>query len=297
MRTSTLLPVLALSAIAIAGCDDDPSPGATSASAEPMVVVASVHPATALIRELVGDGAEVRTLLPPGAHADTYEPTPRMAGAMEGAALVVKVGAGLDEWIGTPAATRVLTLTEGLSLREGNPHVWLDPVLVRDRLLPRLAEALAAAAPDQVGAIRSRAAAFTDSLTALDDEIRGLLEGASTRLFVAAHPAWVYFAERYDLTQVGVLHPSPGEEIGTRELARLVREARQDGVRAVIAEPQLARAGVAALADELDVRVEVADPIGGDGLEGRGSYLSLMRSNAHAFARALGGARAPGGAP
>lgn len=289
MRTSTLLLVLAVFAVPIAGCGDRPAPGPAADTAARAVIVASVHPISALIRELAGDGVAVRTLLPPGAHADTYEPTPRMAGAMEGAALVVKVGAGLDDWVATPSAARVLTLADGLPVQDGNPHVWLDPVLVRDRILPALSEALVAADPGGADAIRVRAAAFSDSLTALDDEIRDLLDGTPTRLFVAAHPAWAYFAARYGLTQVGVLHPSPGEEIGTRELARLVREARQDGVRAVIAEPQLGRAGVAALAEELDVRVEVADPIGGEGIDGRDRYLPLMRWNARAFARALGG--------
>lgn len=291
MRTPMLLSLLAVSAFAVvgAGCGDDPDPTPTPGTAPRPVIVTSVHPVAALIEELAGDGVAVRTLLPPGAHADTYEPTPRMAGALEGAALVVKVGAGLDDWIGTPAGGRVLTLTDGLPVQDGNPHVWLDPVLVRDGIVPVLTVALAAVNPEEADAIRMRAAAFADSLTALDDEIRDLLDGTPTRLFVAAHPAWAYFAARYGLTQVGVLHPSPGEEIGTRELARLVREARQDGVRAVIAEPQLGRAGVGALADELDVRVEVADPIGGAGIQGRDRYLSLMRWNARAFARALGG--------
>lgn len=291
MRTPILLSLLAVSAFAVvgAGCGDDPDPTPTPGTAPRPVIVTSVHPVAALIEELAGDGVAVRTLLPPGAHADTYEPTPRMAGALEGAALVVKVGAGLDDWIGTPTGGRVLTLTDGLPVQDGNPHVWLDPVLVRDGIVPVLTGALAAVNPEEADAIRMRAAAFADSLTALDDEIRDLLDGTPTRLFVAAHPAWAYFAARYGLTQVGVLHPSPGEEIGTRELARLVREARQDGVRAVIAEPQLGRAGVGALADELDVRVEVADPIGGAGIQGRDRYLSLMRWNARAFARALGG--------
>jgi hypothetical protein len=39
---------------------------------------------------------------------------------------------------------------------------------------------------------------------------------------------------------------------------------------------------------ELGARVEVADPVGGAGLDGRDDYLSLMRFNARAFARALG---------
>lgn len=295
MRAPISIPVLLLF-LALPACADGHEPGARAGDG---AIVAAIHPVAELVRELIGDRAEVRVLLPPGAHADTYEPTPRMAQAVAGARLLVKVGGGLDDWVGAGAVgTPVLVLTEGIDLAggdghpgTGNPHVWLDPVLVRDELLPRLADALVAVDPEGAADIRRRAAAFADSLTALHDEIGRRLADVSSRRFVAAHPSWTYFARRYGLEPVGALHPSPGEEIGTRELARLVAEARSRDVRAVIAEPQLGRAGVAALADELGVRVEVADPIGGEGLEGRDRYTDLMRWNARAFARALG--RAP----
>ena len=285
--------VLAL-ASALPACAGDTEPDAGAGPA----IVASIHPVAALVRELDPD-ARIRTLLPPGAHADTWEPTPRAAEAVEGAALLVRVGAGLDDWVPVGNAGRTLVLADGLDLLDGggragsgNPHVWLDPVLVRDRILPRLADALVQATAtdddDRARDIRDRAAAFADSLTALDAEIGTLLARAPGRRFVAAHPAWSYFAARYGLEQVGVLHPSPGQEIATRELARLVGQARDRDVRAVIAEPQLARGGVEAVAGELDVRVEVADAIGGPGLDGRDRYLDLMRWNAAAFARALG---------
>ena len=292
MRAPALIPVLLL-VQALPACADREGPGARGASG---AIVASIHPVAELVRALAGDTAEVRVLLPPGAHADTYEPTPRLAQAVAGARLLVKVGGGLDDRVGGGAAgTPVVVLTEGMALADGdghpgtgNPHVWLDPILVRDEVLPRLADALVALDSGGAADIHGRAAAFADSLTALHHEIGRLLSDAPGRRFIAAHPSWTYFAARYGLEPVGALHPSPGEEIGTRELARLVAEARSRDVRAVIAEPQLGRAGVAALADELGVRVEVADPVGGPGLEGRDGYLDLMRWNARAFARALG---------
>lgn len=292
MRLSPLLPPLVA---ILAGCADTRT--ATGSDTRPVVAV-SLHPIASLVRAIGGDAVVVRTLLPPGAHPDTYETTPRMAESLTGADLVVRVGGGADAWLGEDRPG-TLVLTRGMRLLQqadhdpdhatGNPHVWLDPVLVRDSLLPRLADALTEVAPDSAHAIRERTRAFADSLTALDAEIRTLLRDVPSRGFIAAHPAWDYFAARYDLEQVGVVQRSPGAELGTRELARLVDAARTRGVVAVIAEPQLGRAGVEALADELDVRVEVADPVGGAGLAGREDYLSLMRYDARAFARALGG--------
>lgn len=286
MRTLFLVLLLPLAI----GCDPGPVE-----DVDPRPVVAATLPPIAGLVEAVADGAVlVRTLLPPGAHPDTYEATPQMARTLAEADLVVRVGGPADAWLGPVTGTRELVLTAGMTLEgqtgpgTGNPHVWLDPILVRDALLPAITDALKEVVSDSA-AIRTRAAAFADSLTALDAEIRAMLEGVDGRRFVAAHPAWVYFAERYDLEQVGAIHGSPGSDLGARGLARLVDETRAMGVRAVIAEPQLGRAGVDALADELDVAVEVADAVGGTGLEDRDGYLPLMRYNARAFARALGG--------
>ncbi len=287
-RPLGILPLLAV----LAACEGDaPSPPPRGAP----LVVATLPPVTSLVRSVGGEAVQTRTLLPPGAHADAFEATPLLAEALERARLVVRVGGAADAWLADAGDVHELVLTDGIRLRgrrgaaTGNPHVWLDPILVRDSMLPRIAAALASVAPDSAAGIRDRVAAFRDSLTTLDAEIRATLSEVPGRRFVAAHPAWTYFARRYGLDEVGVLHPSPGAELGARDLARLVEAAREGGVSAVIAEPQLGRAGVDALAAELDVAVEVADPVGGEGVPGRGDYLSLMRFNARAFARALGG--------
>ncbi len=322
-----LCPIPILLAIMV-GCD---ATRETPAEAGRLSVVASLHPIASLVQEVGGDLVAVRTLLPPGADAHSYDASPRMAEALSGADLVVRVGV-LDDWLGDRGRADHLVLTDRITLRGsrchdhdhgpdhgpdhdpdhdqghdrgveprrdpgaergelGNPHVWLDPILVRDTILPDIVEALAARAWDaeMEAEFRRRGAAFADSLTALDAELRDLLRDVPTRAFVAAHPAWVYFADRYGLEEIGALHPSPGREVGARELARLVDQVRVRGGAAVIAEPQLGRAGVDALARELGVRVEVADPVGGQGREGREDYLSLMRYNGRAFARALGG--------
>ncbi|MFW5951462.1 MAG: metal ABC transporter substrate-binding protein [Gemmatimonadota bacterium] len=283
--------------LAVACADGTPPP----ADGRPMVV-ATLHPVASVVRAVGGPVVRVRTLLPPGAHPHSYEATPREAEVLSAADLVVRVGGAADDWVRQPAGMDAVVFTEGMELVEeaehehghdhdhgtGNPHVWLDPILVRDVLLPRVTDALVRLVPDSAAGIRERGAAYADSLTSLDAEIRRQLADVPTRRFIAAHPAWPYFSERYSLEQVGVLHSSPGVELGSRGLARLVDRARAEGVRAVIAEPQLGRAGVDALADELGIRVEVADAIGGEEMEGRESYLSLMRFNARAFARAFG---------
>jgi zinc transport system substrate-binding protein len=297
--------VALLAALAFAGCaGEDEGRDADGADARP-IVVTSIFPVGSLARSLGGDALRVEVLLPPRASPSSFEPTARQMGRLSGAAAYLFIGGGMDAWaeqLAGPGAV-VVRLTEGMELREGhaheghaetgNPHVWLDPVRVRDEILPRIEAALVRAAPDSAAAIRARAAALSDSLTALDAEIRSALSGARSRAFVSTHSAWVYFAERYALEEIGAVYESPGREPSSRHLASLVEGARRAGVRAVFIEPQLGEAGARTVAAELGVGVHLLDPQGGDGQDGRDGYLSLMRFNTAQLARALGAG--PGG--
>jgi len=302
LRAGTLLlaPLVAWAS----GCARDADPaGARRAEAARPLVVASIFPLGDLAARVGGDAVRVQVLLPPRASPSTFEPTARQVASLSGAAAYLFVGGGMDRWaeVLVPAGPEapVVRVTEGLALRDeeehrgegetGNPHVWLDPVRVRDELLPRIASALVAAAPGEAGAIAERRAALADSLTALDAEIRKTLEDVPSRAFVSTHGAWTYFAERYDLVPLGSVYGSPGREPSSRGLARLVEAARRAGVRAVFVEPQLGEAGTRAVAGELGLDVHLLDPMGGAGQAGRDDYLSLMRFNARQMAKALGG--------
>ena len=283
-------------AIVLTACSTPP----TSEAARPLVVV-SIFPVADLVAALGGGEVEVRTLLPPRASPATWEATPSQVRALSGADAFVTVGGGLDDWLEEldPEGARRprLRITEGLELLDseaeghrhgqGNPHVWLDPILMRDHALPLIEDLLIQVAPDLADGVRWRAASWSDSLTALDTEIRQVLGEPGQRAFVATHEAWGYFARRYGLTSLGSLYERPGHEPSARALAGVLEKARAVGLRTILTEPQLAESAARALAVELDGDVVVVDPLGGPGLPGRERYCELMRFNARSFRSAL----------
>ena len=277
--------------LSVAACQGRPATDLRADTARPVIAV-TIFPIGDIVRTLAGSAADVVVILPAGASPATFEPTPEQTRRFAGARVVVAVGAGADDWGGTLARTwgaPLVVLTRNMALAHGgNPHVCLDPILVRDAILPQLTEALIRVVPEGETLIRARAADYRASLTALDGEIRATLSAVDARAFVATHPAWPYFAERYGLRQVGVLSPAPGRELSPRELGRLIDEARHAGVHAVFTEPQLGEAGARALASELDARVGTLDPLGGPGVAGRDSYPALLRFNAGTLASTLG---------
>ena len=270
-------------------------PGGAAAAVR---VVATIFPLADVVRQVGGDEVEVVTLLPPGASPHTFEPTPEQARQVAKARVFVDVGAGLDNWAARLRAARtepliIVTATAGLSLLDGDhgaggdPHVWLDPVLMRDHIVGAIVDGLAAAAPDRRAAFERGAVQLRDALTQLDAEVRALLAPAQRRSYVAFHAAWRYFGHRYDLTEVAVVESFPGKEPSAREIAMLVERARAAHAAALLIEPQFAPRMAEQIAREFGGRTVLTDPIGGAQVPGRQSYVDLMRHNARAFAEAL----------
>ena len=169
---------------------------------------------------------------------------------------------------------------------------FIDPLRVRDVIAPAIADRLRRADPGRASDFALRLDGLQKRLTALDSEIRATLAEASGRRYVAFHPAWRYFADRYDLIEVGVVMEFAGEEPTPRALAALIEAARAHELPAILVEPQMDPRVGRTLAAEFDAVTVTVDPLGDPSDPERASYEALMRWNARAFARALGG-RAP----
>jgi ABC-type Zn uptake system ZnuABC Zn-binding protein ZnuA len=264
-------------------------------------VVATIFPLTDMVRQIGLEHVEVTTLLPPGANPHTFEPTPAQIREVAAAGVIVCIGAGLDAWATKLLAARstpvrVVTITDKLRLLGaehghdppgGDPHVWVDPVLMRDHAVPAIAAALSQVDPEHRAAFGSAAATFQSALTQLDADIRAALAPLPNRDYVAFHSAWRYFSERYALHEVAVVEAFPGKEPSAREIAAIIGSARAAHVRALLIEPQFNPRMAQQIAGEFGGRTVLVDAIGGPDVAGRNHYIDLMHYNARAFVEAL----------
>ena len=284
-----------------------------AAAAEPLPIVTTIQPLGLVVRELGGERVVVSVLVPPGASPHTFEPQPSDVRSLVAARLIVEVGGGLDGWVrpllaAASARPERLTLLDlpgldplpaeaGAHVDSGphdaahrlDPHAWLDPIRVRDVLVPALAAKLGALDPAGRSDYEASRDRFVARLTALDAEIRTTFASRG-RDFMAFHGAWRYFAKRYDLQEIGVIEEAPGEEPTPRELGALAQRARAANLPAILIEPQLSPRIAEMLAHDLGVAIVTVDPNGDPTDPERATYAGLMTWNARAFARALGGA-------
>lgn len=269
--------------------------------------VTTIRPFELILREVVAPGDTVTAILPPGASPHSYELRPSDARRLAAATALVYGASNLDAWVLAFDHPRTVTLLDMVpaSLQrhfgDGNgdpghdrhdhghdhggvdPHFWTDPLAVR-ALLPALAAALGDIHPPAAPTYRANADAFAmrlDSLTrALDAELAPL----RSHTMVFSHPFFHYFLGRFGLSEVLDIELNPGREPTPRQVAGLLRAARERNAAVVFSLPQYPDRPARLLADSAGIPFVLLDPLGGAGQE---SYAALLHDNARRMREAL----------
>ena len=168
-----------------------------------------------------------------------------------------------------------------------DPHVWMDPILVKEIFAPLLAEYLIYLKPDGKSYFLDNLQQFQAELEELHQEIMTKVSRFDQKRFISYHSAWKYFAHRYGLEEVASVEEFPGKEPSAKWLVELVHLAELHNIKVLFAEPQLSSKAAKVIADEIGGHVYILDPLGGRGIPGRDCYLQLMRYNAGIFEEAL----------
>ena len=265
-------------------------------SNEPLRIVTSFYPVyVAALNVTAGvPGVEVSNLASPhiGCLHD-YQLTAGDVRRLADADILLANGAGMEPFLGKVAQqspkVRVVEVSEGIPLMDGNPHVWVSLEGAR-RQTDNIAAALAAADPDQADAFRANAAAYNASLSALEEKMRVALAPYAGTPIVTFHEAFPYFARDFGLDLAGVIEREPGAEPSARELADTVKLVRARQVKALFAEPQFPDKSAQVVARETGVRVYSLDPVvtgPSDPVAARGAYLQAMEKNLEVLQEAL----------
>lgn len=258
---------------------------ASPPASEPLSVFVTVLPLVDAVQRIGGDGVRVTPLVRPGQNPHTYEPTPRQVAALAKADLYVRLGLPLeDAWLprirGTNPRIRILDARDGLPLRANDPvhepdgadrhdhdhgaqdtHLWTSPPLVKS-IGAAVRDALIALRPADAATFTANYNRYAAELDALDAELRARLAPFKGRAFMVFHPAWGYFADTYGLVQVAV--EVQGKEPGARALAGLIEQARADGIRTILVQPQMSPRAAGQIAAAIGGRVASIDPLSPD---------------------------------
>ena len=269
---------------------------AASAPAAPLRVVTSFYPVYVAPLNVAGgvEGVEISNLTSPhiGCLHD-YQLTAGDARKLAEADLLLANGAGMEPFLEKVARqspdVRVVEVSEGIPLMDGNPHVWVSFEGAR-RQVDNIAEALAAASPERAAVFRANAQTYKGKLSALEEKMRAALAPSAGAPIVTFHEAFPYFARDFRLEVAGVIESEPGTEPSARELADTIKLVRARGVKALFGEPQFSDRSAQVIARETGAKVYQLDPVVTGPTnpdEARDAYLRAMEKNLAVLQEAL----------
>jgi zinc transport system substrate-binding protein len=264
-------------------------------------VVAAFYPLAEAARQVGGARVDVVDLTPAGAEPHDLEVTPKQVDQIASAGTVLVMGHGFQPSVEAAARNNDATTVvldhlpidaSGHDVASGfDPHVWLDPVLMR-RIVAVAGDALAHAEPGSQAAFDRNARPFDAQLVALDHEYATGLADCERRTIFTTHAAFGWLAKRYHLEQESLVGVSPEAEPTPDRIADLADRARRDGATTIFTEPLAPDEIAKTLAHEAGgLRTASLDPL--EALDrneaAKGAdYVSVMRDNLATLRAALG---------
>jgi len=297
-RATRLIAALGLAAGLVACQGPGSSPPSPASGGLKVVTTTTVF--ADIVRNIGGDRVAVSSIIPAGVGPEDYEPKPDDAKLLSDAELIVSNGVGLDDFLddlltsGSGGSTPRLVLGEGIPTvtedGEENPHFWLDPSLVKEYYVPKIAAKLAEIDPAGKPSFDAAAATYSTALDTLDAELKAKVEQVpeANRKLVTFHDAFPYFARHFGFELVGVILQNPGQEPTAAELAALVDQVKAAGVKAVFSEAQFSPKLAETLAREAGI-TKVVTTLYNDSLgpPPADTYIGLMHWDVDQIVAAL----------
>ena len=274
-------------------------------------IVTTFLPVHLFTKAVVGDTGEVNILISPGMEVHDYQATPNDAKLLAGADVLVENGLGMEEFLSSLIANagnsnlQQIDSSNGIEAieeehdehghhdhghhehrhhhEEGDPHVWLDPVLAQQQVAT-IRDALIKIDPNNADSYRTNADAYIQQLKQLDSEFQQRLAPVKGCKFITFHDAFSYLAQRYGLQQEAIIEIPEGS-ITPRDIRRIQKAAKKYKVKALLTEPGIEDKRIQQISSDLNLPLEEIDPLE-SGKTDPQYYFEAMRRNLSALERA-----------
>ena len=280
----------------------------------PVNIATTVAPITSIIANIAGGtDATINGVVPEGTNSHTFEPKPSDAATLESADVIFINGLVLEEptkdlalanlkdgavicELGTqilPESEYIYDFSFPLEGGKPNPHLWTNPPMAKEYAAVAR-DLLSTLSPTNAATFAANYEAFTTKVDALDAAMTAATATIpeDQRKLLTYHDAYAYFAVHYGYTVIGAIQPSSFDEPTPKEIANLITQVRESGVKAVFGSevfpsPIMERIGAETGVRYVDVLRD--DDLIGEPGDAEHSWLGLMRFNYVTMVEALGG--------
>ncbi len=281
-------------------------------AAEPLPVLTSFSILADITQQVGGERVTVSSLVGPNQDAHVYQPSPQDVKKLLASRVFVVNGLGFEGWIQrltqssqyrgqtVVASEKIKPLAVKTSHGHDHghrhdhgkgvdPHAWHNPQHVI-QYGHTIAQALAKADPAGASYYQQRAQQFEQQLRQLDQSIEQQFATipVAQRKVITSHDAFSYLGQRYQIRFIAPQGMSTESEASAASVAKLVKQIRQEKVKALFVENMADQRLLQQISQETNVKV--GGKLYSDALSAgapAGSYIELMQYNAKNLASAL----------
>ena len=283
----------------LAACDGSPPEDSGGLS-----VAAATFPEYDISRAIAGDRASIRMLVPPGASAHSFEPSPGDIKNLRRTDVFIYIGCESDLWIENvlkaldTSDMKIIRLTEhidplreevkpGMQADEDEPgydgHIWSSPKNAI-KLIGVICDEFCENDGENADFYRANASAYREALEAVDAEFTEVIENAKRKKIVVADKfPFLYFTRAYGLDYEAAF-PGCAEQADASPatIARLVETVKEEKIPYVY-YAELSNASAAkAVAEQTGagtLPLNSCHNVSRADFDAGATYLSLMRDN------------------
>ncbi|MBA3720855.1 MAG: zinc ABC transporter substrate-binding protein [Parachlamydiaceae bacterium] len=255
-------------------------------------LLVSIAPYKFFVEKIAGNTVQVGLMVPAGASAHSYEPTPKQIFSASTASLWFRIGETFEDRVIEALKShnpnlKVIDLRQGLDLIGSTPggcacchassmdlHFWLSARLGQIQA-KTIAEALILQYPANAALYRTNLDKFLKELQNLDKEIQTILASIQNRNILVSHPAYAYFCRDYDLKQYSI--EFEGKDPTPQQLNKTLTLARELKIQTIFTQIQYSSKGAKLIASDIGAKVFMLDPYSEN-------FFNSMLTIAHAFA-------------
>jgi len=297
----------------------------TETKTEELSIYTTVYPLQYFTERIGGDYVDVNSIYPAGADEHTFDPTQKDMMALADSDLFFYIGLGLEGFVENAEKTlknehvKMIPTAEAIPdelLEEGHsdevheedaehdehgheghdhsgidPHVWISPLLSIE-LATSIKDALIASQPEMKDEFEKNFDQLKTDLVDLDSKFNEMASAVPSKTFFVSHASFGHLADTYGLVQVAIAGLNSQSEPSQKQLAQIVKEAKNQNVDFVLFEQNVSSKLTDVVRKEIGAESLMLHNLGVltvDDVKNNEDYFSLMEQNIETLKEALGG--------
>ncbi|MEX0961871.1 MAG: zinc ABC transporter substrate-binding protein [Simkaniaceae bacterium] len=182
-----------------------------------------------------------------------------------------------------------------------DPHFWMDAGLM-SKVIPLVVKALSEKKPEFADVFKSRGKRYQEELLDLDKRVLSIIESIpeKRRYLVTSHDAFNYFSRRYLSLEADDFEErfkapeglAPDGQISTHHIQEILDHLKVHNIETLFPESNVSRDSIKKIISSgkrLGLSIKIAEePLYGDALGPKGSYIGMLEYNAEVIEKNLG---------